>query len=97
MSVHVALCSKPIKLVGSRTETATRVRLYRIVSAIVLVSWSIFMLYALAPTVWQSVIQLERFPETLQPRVFHSAALDRSAGPARALQAIVDARRPEPH
>jgi len=53
-----------------RYSPVTRARLYGIASAVVLVPWSVFTLYAVAPIVWQSVLQLERFPETYNPGYF---------------------------
>ena len=54
-----------------RYAPATRARLYRVASLSVLVPWSVFMLYAVAPMLWQSVLQaLEHFPETYNPGYF---------------------------
>ena len=36
----------------------------------ILLPWSIFMLYSMAPLLWQSALQLERFPETYNPGYF---------------------------
>lgn len=49
---------------------AMRARLYRLASLLVLLPWSGFILWAIAPMVWQSVSQLERFPETFNPGYF---------------------------
>jgi len=55
----------------ARTYTpAMRARLYRLASLLVLLPWSGFVLWAIAPMVWQSVSQLERFPETFDPGYF---------------------------
>ena len=40
------------------------------VSLFIVVPWTIFMLYASAPLVWQSIRQLEGFPETFNPGYF---------------------------
>ena len=53
-----------------RYSAATRARVHRFASLAVLTPWSLFMLYAVAPIVWQSVRQLERFPETFNPGYF---------------------------
>jgi TRAP-type C4-dicarboxylate transport system permease small subunit len=53
-----------------RYAPATRERLYRCAVAAFAVPWSLFMLYAVAPMLRQSVLQLERFPETYNPGYF---------------------------
>jgi len=47
-----------------------RARLARVAAAIVLLPWSVFLLYAAWPIVAQSVAQLESFPETYNPGYF---------------------------
>jgi TRAP-type mannitol/chloroaromatic compound transport system permease small subunit len=49
---------------------ATQARLQRIASLFVLLPWSAFVLYTVAPMIWQSVAELERFPETYNPGYF---------------------------
>jgi len=44
--------------------------LQRAAAALVLLPWSLFILYASAPLVWQSVRQLEGFPETFNHGYF---------------------------
>ena len=73
----------------------TRARLYRIASAVVLVPWSVFMLYAVAPIVWQSVLQLERFPETYNPGYFILKLAVALLALLVLLQAIVAVMRPD--
>jgi TRAP-type mannitol/chloroaromatic compound transport system permease small subunit len=72
---------------------ATRAQLYRLASLSVLVPWSLFMLYATAPMLWQSVSQLERFPETYNAGYFIVKAAVGSLALLVLLQAIVDAFR----
>ena len=78
-----------------RYSPVTRERLYRIASAAVLVPWSGFMLYAVAPIVWQSVLQLERFPETYNPGYFILKLAVALLALLVLLQAIIAAMRPE--
>ena len=35
-----------------------------------LLPWAVYMLWAASPMVWQSMIQLEKFPDTLNPGFF---------------------------
>jgi TRAP-type mannitol/chloroaromatic compound transport system permease small subunit len=65
LNTHLAASS-----LARRYSSATRARLQRIASLFVLLPWSAFVLYAVAPMVWQSVTQLERFPETFNPGYF---------------------------
>jgi TRAP-type mannitol/chloroaromatic compound transport system permease small subunit len=46
---------------------AVRARLYRVATLLVLLPWSLFIIYAAAPTVWDSLRQFEGFPETFNP------------------------------
>jgi TRAP-type C4-dicarboxylate transport system permease small subunit len=73
-----------------------RARLARAASAAVLVPWAAFVLYAAAVPAWRSALQLERFPETLDPGYF----LIRAAVLLLALlvlaQALVDLAAREP-
>lgn len=73
-----------------RYAPATRARLYRLASLSVLVPWSVFMLYAVAPMLWQSVLQLEHFPETYNPGYFIVKAAVGTLALLVLLQAIVD-------
>ena len=50
-----------------RFAPATRDRLRRIASAVVLIPWSCYLLYASAPTIAQSVAIFEGFAETFNP------------------------------
>lgn len=53
-----------------RYSPLLRGRLERAASLMILLPWAIFMLYSMAPLVWQSALQLERFPETYNPGYF---------------------------
>jgi TRAP-type mannitol/chloroaromatic compound transport system permease small subunit len=53
-----------------RYPAAIRNRLARLGALLVLVPWSIFVVYAAWPSVAQSVLQLEGFPETFNPGYF---------------------------
>jgi TRAP-type mannitol/chloroaromatic compound transport system permease small subunit len=65
MSTHLAANS-----LARKYSPATLARLHRIASLFVLVPWSAFVLYVVAPMIWQSVAELERFPETFNPGYF---------------------------
>jgi TRAP-type mannitol/chloroaromatic compound transport system permease small subunit len=56
--------------VAHRYSATTRARLERIAALVVLLPWSLFVLYATAPIVFQSVGELEAFPETYTPGYF---------------------------
>jgi len=53
-----------------RYPPAWRKRLDRIASAMVLVPWSLLVLYHGAIPAWRSIAELERFQETLDPGYF---------------------------
>jgi|SRR5690349_8252801 len=53
-----------------RYPEAVRMRMHRIAALVVLLPWAVFMLWSMAPTVWRSLAQLERFPETWNPGYF---------------------------
>lgn len=53
--------------VARRFSSATRARLQRMASALVLIPWSCYLLYASASSITQSVLMFERFPETFNP------------------------------
>jgi TRAP-type C4-dicarboxylate transport system permease small subunit len=53
-----------------RYPATVRDRLRRVASLVVLVPWSLFVIYAAWPSVAQSVRQLESFPETFSPGYF---------------------------
>ena len=76
-----------------RYAPATRERLYRLASLLVLVPWSVFILYAVAPMVRQSLSELERFPETYNPGYFIVKTAVGLLALLVLLQAIVDVFR----
>jgi TRAP-type C4-dicarboxylate transport system permease small subunit len=53
-----------------RYSPAWRRRLDRLASAVVLVPWSLLVLYHGAIPAWRSIAELERFQETLDPGYF---------------------------
>ena len=55
---------------AQRYPAAWRARLKRIAAFAVLIPWSLFVLYAASSTTWLSVMQLERFQDTLNPGYF---------------------------
>ena len=77
-----------------RYSPAMRARLYRYTCVCVLLPWSAFVLYAVAPMIWQSVVQLERFPETFNPGYFIVKASVGLLALLVLLQAILDVLRP---
>jgi TRAP-type mannitol/chloroaromatic compound transport system permease small subunit len=50
-----------------RYSPAARERLHRLSALLILIPWSVFILYAGSSSMWQSVAQLEGFPETFNP------------------------------
>jgi len=76
--------------VARRYSPARRALLYRLASLFVLVPWAAFMLYAAGPMVLQSVLQMERFPETYNPGYFIIKAAVALAALLVLLQALVD-------
>jgi TRAP-type mannitol/chloroaromatic compound transport system permease small subunit len=80
-----------------RYSSAVRARLYRFASLLVMLPWSLFILYAVAPMAWQSALQLERFPETYNPGYFILKLAVVALALLVLLQAIVDVSRPEQH
>jgi TRAP-type mannitol/chloroaromatic compound transport system permease small subunit len=79
-----------------RYSPATRARLYRFASATILLPWSMFILYAVAPIAWQSVAQLERFAETYNPGYFLLKVAVVLLALLALLQAIVDVLHSQP-
>lgn len=58
------------QVLAQRYPERLRAGLRRAASLLVLLPWSAFILYAATPAVWQSVLQLESFPETYNPGYF---------------------------
>ena len=76
-----------------RYSNAKRERLYRCASLCILVPWSAFMLFAAGPMVLQSVMQLERFPDTYNAGYFIVKSAVALAALLVLLQAVVDVFR----
>ena len=55
---------------AQRYSPLLRERLKRIAACAVLIPWSLFVLYAGSGTTWLSMMQLERFQDTLNPGYF---------------------------
>jgi TRAP-type C4-dicarboxylate transport system permease small subunit len=73
---------------------ATRARLARAAAAICIAPWAAFVLIAGAPTIWQSVRQLEAFSETSNPGYFIVKASAWLLALLALAQALLDASRP---
>jgi TRAP-type C4-dicarboxylate transport system permease small subunit len=56
--------------IAHRYSPELRARLARIASAAILVPGSAFVLWSALPIVWQSIVELEAFPETFNPGYF---------------------------
>ena len=56
--------------IAQRYSPAWRERLNRGAALVVLIPWSLFLLFAGSGTTWFSVMQLERFQDTLNPGYF---------------------------
>ena len=74
----------------------TRERLHRVGAACVLVPWSAFVLWAAAPMIAQSVLQLEQFPDTFNPGYFIVKSAVALLALLVLLQAVIDAVRRAP-
>ena len=55
---------------AQRYSPRLRERLKRVAACAVLIPWSLFVLYAASATTWLSMMQLERFQDTLNPGYF---------------------------
>jgi TRAP-type C4-dicarboxylate transport system permease small subunit len=75
---------------AARYPRALRQRLERAAALLVLLPWSLFLLYAAWPIVIQSVAQLEAFPETYNPGYFLVKAAVALLGVLVLLQALVE-------
>jgi len=67
-----------------------RARLERIAAAVVLVPWSLFIIATSAIPAWQSLLQLERFADTLNPGYFVLRAAVLAMAAMVLAQAIAD-------
>ncbi len=68
----------------------TRARLERVAAAVVLVPWSLFIMATSALPAWQSLVQLERFADTLNPGYFVLRAAVLAMAAMVLAQAIAD-------
>ncbi|WP_394788346.1 TRAP transporter small permease subunit [Rhodoferax sp.] len=57
-------------VLARRYPARLRRRLLQCATLGIVLPWAGFILYAAAPMVWQSVLQLERFPDTFTPGYF---------------------------
>ncbi len=77
-------------LLARRYPARVRVWIGKAVSACIVVPWVLFNLYASGPTVWQSIRQLEGFPDTGNPGYFILKACIWLLALMVLLQALVD-------
>jgi TRAP-type mannitol/chloroaromatic compound transport system permease small subunit len=82
-----------VDALAHRYSRATRARLARIASFVVLIPWSLFVLYAAWPIVAQSVRELEAFPETFNPGYFIVKSAVALLALVVLLQAVIDTLR----
>jgi TRAP-type mannitol/chloroaromatic compound transport system permease small subunit len=80
-------------VLAQRYSPRTRAALARFGALLVLVPWSLFILYAAWPMAAQSVRQLEAFPETYNPGYFVLKIALLLAATLVLLQALLDAFR----
>jgi TRAP-type C4-dicarboxylate transport system permease small subunit len=59
-----------VDAVARRYSPRTRSRISRAAAALVVAPWALFVIVMSATPVWQSLLQLERFPDTLNPGYF---------------------------
>jgi TRAP-type C4-dicarboxylate transport system permease small subunit len=77
-----------------RQSSRVRRVLARVAAVLVLLPWSAFVVAVAAPIVWQSVRQLEGFPETFNPGYFLVKLAAALLALLVLLQALVSAVRP---
>ncbi len=82
--------------IAQRYSPATRGRLARMGAFVVLVPWSLFILYAAWPMAEQSVRQWEGFPETYNPGYFILKIALVLAALLVLIQSLLDVFRPDP-
>lgn len=73
-----------------RYRAGTRNGLRRVAALLVLVPWSVFILHVALPGIWQSVAQLEAFPETYNHGYFVVRASVALLAALVLVQAILD-------
>ncbi len=76
-----------------RYSPTTRARMARIGALVCVVPWSAFILIGFAKPVWQSLMQLEGFPDTYNPGYFLVKVAAWLLALFALLQALVDAAR----
>ena len=79
---------------AQRYTAWTRRRIARAAALVCLVPWALFVLAMSWPSLLQSVLQLERFPETYSPGYFIIRASASLLALLVLLQALIDAARP---
>lgn len=82
--------------IAHRYSVRARSRLRRAASLLFLLPWSGFILYAAWPLVWQSVLQLESFPDTFNPGYFLLKIAAWLLALLVFLQALIDILRTDP-
>ena len=83
-------------LLAHRYAAATRARIARIGQLLCLAPWSLFILVRAAPAVWQSIGELERFPETYSPGYFIIKSALWLLALLAFVQAVLESLRPAP-
>ncbi len=73
---------------------ATRSAIARWGTLLCVVPWTVFMIWAVAPTVERSVMVLEKFPETFNPGYFLIKVATLLLAALALLQTLLDALRP---
>jgi len=81
-------------LLARRYAPAWRERLQRAAGLVVVAPFALYVLWTGAPTTWASILQLERFPETLNPGYFLVRVAALLLAALALAQAIVDLRAP---
>jgi TRAP-type mannitol/chloroaromatic compound transport system permease small subunit len=79
---------------AQRYRPRTRDRLRRVGNLVAVLPWSLFILVAGAPFVWQSLRQLEGFPDTYNPGYFLVKVAAWLLALLAAAQALLDIFRP---
>jgi TRAP-type C4-dicarboxylate transport system permease small subunit len=88
---HAHLAADPL---ARRYPPAVRVAIARLAAVLVVAPWSCFVLVAAWPSVRQSVVQLEAFPETFNPGYFVLRIALLLLVALTLVQAMLDAIRP---
>ena len=79
-----------------RYRPSTRAVIDRFGALVCVAPWALFILVGGGPTIWQSVRQLEGFPDTFNPGYFIVKASAWILALLALLQALLDATRPMP-